>query len=106
MRIWSYWHRLEYFRLDRGARVLVHTEDVDDHGPCIGRGPEEFARLCAEEFLARQAAPAAGRWRVVLWRLDETGTRPVRRLCETELRWPGAPAEAAPEVVPGAEGAR
>jgi len=74
---------------------------VDDHGPCVGQGPEEFARLCAEEPLARQAAPA-GRWLVVWWRLDATGTRSVRRWCEVELRGPATAAAAGSEVVPGA----
>ncbi|HEY8371349.1 MAG TPA: hypothetical protein VIL00_01260 [Pseudonocardiaceae bacterium] len=87
---WSYWHRVEYFRIERGARVLVDTEDIDDHGPYLGRGgPEEYARLCAEDYLDRREAPP-GRWLVVLWRLDQG--RKSRRLCETEVHWPGGPA--------------
>ncbi|HEY8373361.1 MAG TPA: hypothetical protein VIL00_11500 [Pseudonocardiaceae bacterium] len=86
--MWTYWHRLEYFRIERGARVLEHTEDVDDHGFYTDRdAPESYARLVAEDFLSRQGRPP-GRWLVVLWRLDATGTRKVRRLCEFELTWP------------------
>ncbi|HEY8372957.1 MAG TPA: hypothetical protein VIL00_09465 [Pseudonocardiaceae bacterium] len=92
MRWWTYWHLLEYVPVDeRGRRGAPHTERVDDHGPYIGPGPEAFARLCAEDYLTRQQAPA-GRWRVVLWRMDDTGVHKTRRLCEIELRWPGVPA--------------
>ncbi|HEY8372650.1 MAG TPA: hypothetical protein VIL00_07900 [Pseudonocardiaceae bacterium] len=89
---WSYWHRIEYVRVDRGQRVTVHAEDVDDHGFYLDKsGPDEYLRLCAEEFLTRWGAPPGSRWRAVLWRTDAAGRDRVRRLAEVELHWAGSP---------------
>ncbi|HEY8374421.1 MAG TPA: hypothetical protein VIL00_16935 [Pseudonocardiaceae bacterium] len=98
---WTYWHRLEFFRIDRGQRILVHTQEVDDHGFYLDKaGPEDYVRVCAEEVLRRWAPPGS-RWRVVLWRLDATGRNKVRRLAEIELRWPATPTPCAPADVVG-----
>jgi len=101
---WSYWHRLEYVRIERGSRVLVHAQDVDDHGFYLDRGgPEGYVQMCAEEFLSRWAEPGT-RWRVVLWRLDETGRKKVRRLTEVELHWQDTPLPRQPaEDIPTAQ---
>jgi len=89
---WTYWHRIEYVRIDRGQRVPVHVEDLDDHGFYLDKsGPDEYLRHCATEFLTRWGAPPDSRWRVALWRLDSTGRNKIRRLTEIELRWSGPP---------------
>lgn len=83
---WSYWHRVELFRIDRGRRVLEHVEDVDDHGPYVGKGVQEYAQVAAEDHLTRWTEPP-GRWLVALWQLRDG--RKFKRLCEVELHWRG-----------------
>ncbi|GGM36599.1 hypothetical protein GCM10012275_04730 [Longimycelium tulufanense] len=88
---WNYWHRIELFRIDRGRRVLQHSQDVDDHGPYVCRGAEEWARIVTEDHLERWSLPH-GRWLVVVWRLDQERS-PVAKLCEVRLNWNGRPSE-------------
>ena len=91
------WHRIEYYRIDRGRRVLDRVEVVDDLWPYLYQSRDVsredsvriYARAVGEDYLDRRSHPA-GRWVVVLWRLagerDPAGTR----LCEVELRWNGS----------------
>ncbi|SHG02224.1 hypothetical protein [Streptoalloteichus hindustanus] len=84
---WSYWHRVELFRVVRGQRVLEHVEEIDDHGPYVARGAQEYALTVAEDYLGRWGGPP-GRRLVAVWRLDEG--RKTKRLCEVALNWAGA----------------
>ncbi|MCP2261046.1 hypothetical protein LX15_004766 [Streptoalloteichus tenebrarius] len=96
---WSYWHRVELYRVVRGQRVLEHVEEIDDHGPYVARGAKEYALTVAEDYLGRWGRPA-GRRLVAVWRLDEG--RKTKRLCEVELNWAGV----APSAPTGTETGR
>jgi hypothetical protein len=86
--MWWYWHAIEYFRIEQGARVPDHVEIVDDQGPYVCGGAEEYTRLVADEYLARYATEP-GRWLIVLWRLDDAALAKTKRLCEIEIAWRG-----------------
>lgn len=83
---WHCWHRIEFTRIDeRGRRHREHVEEHDDHSPYVA-GPASYAYVAGEEYLSREGRPAGERWIVTVWRLDEPGGPPVRRLAQVELR--------------------
>ncbi|SHF29350.1 hypothetical protein [Streptoalloteichus hindustanus] len=89
---WSYWHRIELYRIDRGQRVLMRSQEVDDHGPYVCRGVEEWAQIVAEDYLWRWELPH-GRWLVVVWRLGSGKGQldKPEKLCEVQFTWTGSP---------------
>ncbi|GGM32766.1 hypothetical protein GCM10012275_00220 [Longimycelium tulufanense] len=96
---WDYWHRIEYFRLERGRRVLAFVEDISDHGFYVGR-PErrkinaiacDYAEDVTEEFFDKHPylCRPGQRWLVRVWRITARAGERTDKVCEVEVRVPG-----------------
>ncbi|SHF03728.1 hypothetical protein [Streptoalloteichus hindustanus] len=98
------WHLLEYFHLNRGVRVLVHRERINDSGFYIGRTAarqagttaKDYARDLAEEFFQKHPHLCADkqRWLLVVWRLDRKNDQQRDKVCEVR----GTSGQAPPET--------
>ncbi|GGM79529.1 hypothetical protein GCM10012275_57730 [Longimycelium tulufanense] len=87
--MWTYLHRVELYRIVRGARSLAWSEEYDDHGPWVCGGAVEYAATVAEDYLARHHCPA-GRWLVIVRWLNPDAEPERTRLAKVEMTWPGA----------------
>ncbi|MCP2257834.1 hypothetical protein LX15_001520 [Streptoalloteichus tenebrarius] len=104
----DHWHRIEYWQIKRGQRVLVHAEEINDHGFYIGRTIQrqmrttatDYTRALFEEFLLKHGSQPGQRWLVRVWRLTGRSGAKTVRVCDVPLTIPSEPA-----VEPAAESA-
>ncbi|GGM71941.1 hypothetical protein GCM10012275_48090 [Longimycelium tulufanense] len=87
-------HRVSYYRIHKGKRVLVATEDVDDFGFYLGWNRLDpvahtavpYAAALLEDHLTRRTwtQPGSGeRWWVTVHRILPDGS--LRRACDAEV---------------------
>ncbi|SHG69193.1 hypothetical protein [Streptoalloteichus hindustanus] len=92
----DHWHRIEYWQIKRGQRVLVHAEEINDHGFYIGRTVQrqmrttatDYTRALFEEFALKHPTEPGQRWLVRVWRLTGRSGAKTVRVCDVPLSIP------------------
>ncbi|GGM59921.1 hypothetical protein GCM10012275_33800 [Longimycelium tulufanense] len=85
---WDDWHRVEFFRVLRGRRLLWYTQRINDHGFYLWRRRNhdpvaEYTKAVADEWFEREGRPAGERWAIRVSRLDDGQS--ATPLCEIEI---------------------